>query len=104
MTHPLPVPLLNRWQIPAALRRVRDRLTANRRALAAIGQIPAVAGASLPDLAARWAELDLDRKQGLLRLFVSEIRIGPAVRGLGFFDPARVERVPASPNRARPPR
>lgn len=84
-------------EVMAAARRVRTRLRACREQLAQLAGFPAALRESLPDLAERWDSLHLDRKQSLLRLFVERITIGPAVRGLGRFDPDRVDIVPRRP-------
>lgn len=80
--------------IAASVRAIRARVREARAELASRSAHPAVVREDFPDLASRWLELPLARKQGLLRLFVDRIVIGPAVRGLGKFDPDRVHIAP----------
>jgi site-specific DNA recombinase len=80
-------------EVLTSVRHVRRRLKSSRE------QLGALTGSgldedSLPDLALRWDDLDLDQKQRLLRLFVDRIEILPARRGLPRFDPQRVQVVP----------
>jgi DNA invertase Pin-like site-specific DNA recombinase len=79
----------------AAVRRVRARLKGNRASLSRLRPISALDDdESLPELGARWDDLHIDRKQSLMRLFVQQVVIGPGRRGLGRFDPDRVDIVP----------
>ncbi|MEU7609526.1 recombinase family protein [Micromonospora sp. NPDC049204] len=87
-------------EVVSSVRQVRRRLRDARVELGRLTGMPTAAQEDLPDLAARWPELDLDQKRNLLQLFVSHILIHPAVRGLGRFDPRRVEVVPAGAKRA----
>ncbi len=86
-------------EVVASVRAVRQRVKAARQELSALSATPEIVTLDLPDLAARWQDLDIDKKQKLLALFVDRIIIGPARRGLGKFDPDRVDIVPAG---ARP--
>lgn len=81
-------------EVLAATRRIRRRIGDSRAELARLVEIPPALHESLPDLAGRWSELHLDRKQSLLRLFVEKIVIAPAVRGRNYFDPDRVDIIP----------
>lgn len=79
-------------EVIASVRTIRRRITEARAELARLASLPAPARvSSLSDLAGRWDQLDLDQRQQLLGLFVERILIHPAKRGLGKFDPARVE-------------
>lgn len=82
-------------EVLASIRSVRRRLTSSREALADLSASPDLARLDLPDLARRWPDLHIDRKQALLRMFVQRILIHPASRrGSSVFDPARVDIVP----------
>jgi len=77
----------------AAAATVRARIKAARAELATATAVPALRE-DMPDLAARWDSLPLERKQALLRLFIDRITIAPARRGLGRFDAGRVTIIP----------
>jgi site-specific DNA recombinase len=81
-------------EVLATVRALRRRMTAARQELGEVTARPEITTLDLPGLAERWADLDLDEKQKLLRLFVDRIVIGPARRGLARFDPDRVDIVP----------
>jgi DNA invertase Pin-like site-specific DNA recombinase len=81
-------------EVVASVRAIRKRLREARDELAALAKATHLVGEDLPDLARRWPDLSLDRKRILLATFVERILVGPAVRGLGKFDPRRVEIVP----------
>jgi site-specific DNA recombinase len=83
----------------AAVRSLRKRITAARRELSEVTAQPDLADLDFPDLAARWPDLELERKQRLLALFVKRIVIGPARRGVPRFDPDRVDIVPVRSGR-----
>ena len=81
-------------EVVKAIRSVRQRLQDARRELADLTTSPDLAMLDFPALAAAWQSLHIDEKQRLLRLFVERVEIGPAQRGLGRFDPDRVDIVP----------
>lgn len=81
-------------EVLATVRSLRKRIAAARRELSEVTSRPEFADLDLPDLAKRWADLELERKQKLLALFVDRILIGPARRGVPRFDPDRVDIVP----------
>ncbi|HKT02724.1 MAG TPA: recombinase family protein [Rugosimonospora sp.] len=81
-------------EVLATVRTLRKRVAQARTHLAHRAGVPALAGESLPDLAKRWPDLPLQRKQALLSLFVYRILIKPARRGLNRFDPDRVVLIP----------
>lgn len=76
----------------AARAAVEARLTAARTAMARrkrTGVLDAHRGQGASILE-RWADLPLDRQRGIVEAVVEKITIGPAVKGLGRFDPERV--------------
>lgn len=81
-------------EVVASVRKIRRRVSDARAELARLTSLPGVARESLPDLADRWGDLDLDQKRALLALFVAKILIYPARRGYARFDPARVDVLP----------
>lgn len=78
-------------EVLASVRHIRKRVKAAREKLAAITGSAHPTTESLPDLAARWHDLDIDQKQGLMRLFIDKVLILPARRGVPYFDPARIQ-------------
>lgn len=82
-------------EVLSSVRHIRRRVKDARGKLGQITGSQHPAGESLPDLARRWHDLDLDQKQGLLRLFVDKILILPAKKRLPYFDPSRVQVIPA---------
>lgn len=88
-------------EVIGSVRTIRRRLADARGEWARITAVPAAGRESFPELAERWGTLDLDQRQGLLRLFVDRILIYPAQRGLARFDPTRVKVVPVARARAR---
>ncbi|MEE3918226.1 hypothetical protein V2I01_05015 [Micromonospora sp. BRA006-A] len=88
-------------EVVGSIREIRQRLRGARAEFGRLASVPKAGQDDLPELASRWPDLDLDQKQRLLRLFVSQIIIHPAVRGLARFDPGRVEVVPAGRARAQ---
>ena len=89
-------------ELVSSMRVIRARMADHRRELAVVGSMPGLPEESLPDLADRWDDLDLDRKQSLLRLFVDKILIKPHTPGTStkFFDPNRVDIVPVGATRS----
>jgi DNA invertase Pin-like site-specific DNA recombinase len=81
-------------EVVASVRVIRRRLAESRDRLAALARLPELVGEDLPGLAQRWPGLPLDRKRALLAAFVERVVISPAIRGLGRFDPRRVDIVP----------
>nr|WP_051809911.1 recombinase family protein [Actinoplanes subtropicus] len=82
-------------EVLATVRALRKRIKAARVELGEVTSRPDITTLDLPEMAKRWADLDLDKKQHLLALFVDRIVIGPARRGLARFDPDRVDVIPA---------
>lgn len=78
----------------ASMRKIRRRVAKARSEFAALSATPDVAKLDLPELARRWRGLHVDQKVRLLRTFVDKIVIHPAKRGLGRFDPDRVDIIP----------
>lgn len=89
-------------EIAASIRGIRRRLDDARAELAKVSAQPDLAQLDLPALAAGWPRLHLDQKRMLLGLFVERIAIAPALRGLGRFDPDRVDIVPKGVARPKP--
>jgi DNA invertase Pin-like site-specific DNA recombinase len=81
-------------EVMASIRGIRRRLEEARGELAQVTAQPDIAQLDLSALAAGWKDLHLDQKRVLLALFVEKITIAPARRGLGRFDPDRVDIVP----------
>lgn len=82
-------------EVLASVRHIRKRVKAAREKLSTMTGFTHPTTESLPDLAKRWPTMDIDQKQGLLRLFFDRILILPARRGFPRFDPERIVPVPA---------
>jgi DNA invertase Pin-like site-specific DNA recombinase len=81
-------------EVVKSVRVVRQRIRVNRGQLAQLAGAPRDLWDDVAQVADRWPAAGIDRKQALLALVVSRIVIKPAVRGLGRFDPRRVEIIP----------
>jgi site-specific DNA recombinase len=79
-------------EIAISIRKLRKRIRESNERLDAFSTVSTmIGGLTLPEVAERWYDLDMDSKQTVVRMFINRILIHPAVRGRSFFDDSRVQ-------------